>query len=438
MITKVDNDDRLIYRISVRSFVEFILRSGDIDNRRGNLGEAEAMLEGAKLHRKIQKSMGAGYSAEVALKLCLSEKKYDFIIEGRADGVYKSGDLHCIDEIKGMYMSMDDLTEPVPVHLAQAKCYAYMLSHEEKYDKMGVRMTYADLDTYEMKYFEYEYTYEELEKWFYDLYHEYTKWIEFEIKSRKKLINSGLKLQFPFPYREGQEELVKNVYVSILRKKNLFIEAPTGVGKTVSTVYPAVKALSARLSEKIFYLTSKTIVRTAAMDCFKKLIASGLKARVLTITAKDKVCFLEKRDCNPIACPYAKGYYDRVNDATFEFIKKDGVYDREAIAEFAREHEICPFEFSLDVSLWCDAIICDYNYVFDPNVYLRRFFEEGIKDNYIFLVDEAHNMVDRGRKMYSASINKEEVLRMKHFMISENMPIVARELVNLNKILLGL
>ena len=438
MIIKADNDDRLIYRISVRSFVEFILRSGDIDNRRGNLGEVDAMLEGAKLHRKIQKSMGDGYSAEVALKLCLFEDEYDFYIEGRADGVFKIGGINYIDEIKGVYMSMSELKEPIPVHLAQAKCYAYMLSKEENYDRMGVRMTYADLDTYETKYFEYEYTFEELTEWFNNLYHEYTKWIEFELAAGRELTDTGLKLQFPFPYRDGQEELVKNVYVSILRKKNLFIEAPTGVGKTISTVYPSVKALAAKLAEKIFYLTSKTIVRQAALDCFKKLIDKGLTIRALTITAKDKVCFLEKRECNPVECPYAKGYYDRVNDATFEFIQSPGIYDRERIVEFAREHELCPFEFSLDVSLWCDAIICDYNYVFDPNVYLRRFFEEGIPDSYIFLVDEAHNMVDRSRKMYSAAVNKEEVLRMKRFMVSENMPLVARELDNLNKILLSL
>ncbi|MBO4462507.1 MAG: ATP-dependent DNA helicase [Lachnospiraceae bacterium] len=439
MAKKVKNkEERLIYRVSVRTFVEFILRSGDIDNRRGNLGEAEAMLEGMKLHRRIQKSMDSGYSAEVALKLCLFEDDYDFILEGRADGVFKEGDLNKIDEIKGIYADMKTLDEPIEVHLAQAKCYAYMLATEEEYDKMGVRMTYADLDTYETKYFEYEYTYSELAKWFDNLYKEYKKWIEFEMAAKRKLIETGSNLEFPFSYREGQEELVKDVYRAILRKKNLFIEAPTGVGKTVSTIYPAVKALSMKLSEKIFYLTSKTIVRTAAMDCFGKLIDNGLKTRVITITAKDKVCFLEKRACNPIECPYAKGYYDKVNDATFEFIQREGVYDRETIAEFAREHEICPFEFSLDVSLWCDAIICDYNYVFDPNVYLRRFFEEGIADNFIFLVDEAHNMVDRARKMYSACINKEEVLRMKQFMISENMPLVARELDNLNKILLGL
>ncbi|MBE5902603.1 MAG: ATP-dependent DNA helicase [Lachnospiraceae bacterium] len=422
-------------RVSVRNFVEFLLRSGDIDERRGSARITDAMLMGSRIHRKIQQSMGGDYRAEVPLKMSFMEEEYEFCLEGRADGIFSSEEVTVIDEIKGMYADVESMAEPIEVHLAQAKCYAYLYAMDSYEEKMGVQLTYCNLDTEGVKRFYQEYTTKELEDWFLGLYREYKKWVDYRMEARKIRQASIKKLSFPYPYRDGQERLVKDVYLSILRKKVLFVEAPTGVGKTLCTVFPAVKAVGEELSEQIFYLTAKTITRTAAAEAFSLLMEKGYRARVLLITAKDKVCPLEERACNPEDCPYAKGYFDRVNDAVFDFLKEEGIFDRDRILSFAEERKLCPFEFSLDVSLWCDAIICDYNYVFDPNVYLKRFFNDGISGDYLFLVDEAHNLIDRGREMYSAVLYKESFLEVKRLMAPHSKR-VCRALDKCNKQLL--
>lgn len=424
-----------VIRVSVRNFVEFLMRTGDIDNRRGNLNPNDAMLQGSRIHRKIQQSAQGSYRAEVALKLRMEEKDFVFVLEGRADGIIEDDDGVMIDEIKGVYQDLTQMKEPVPVHEGQAKCYAYLYGTMQQLSRIRVQMTYCSLDTEEILRFVKEYTYEELENWFFGLYEEYKKWIYFRLEARARRQESIKSLDFPFPYREGQEQLVKDVYRSILREKQLFIQAPTGVGKTMCTVYPAVKAVGEDLAEQIFYLTAKTITRTAASDAFTLLYRQGYRGRVLIITAKEKMCPMEEMNCNPQDCPYAVGYYDRVNDAVYEWIEKDGIYDRTALSEFAGEKMLCPFEFSLDVSLWCDAVICDYNYVFDPNVYLKRFFADGIRGDYIFLVDEAHNLVERARTMYSAVLYKETFLEMKRLM-NPYSKRVTRALEACNRILL--
>ena len=241
----------------------------------------------------------------------------------------------------------------------------------------------------------------------------YEKWAKFQIEWRKVSRESIRQIQFPYAYREGQKELAMSVYRTILRKKKLFIQAPTGIGKTMATVFPAVKAVGEGLGDKLFYLTAKTITRTVAEQAFQTLKKQKLRYKVITLTAKEKICFCEEAVCNPEACPYAKGHYDRVNDAVFDLLTATDDMSRSNIEEYARKHEVCPFEMSLDVALWVDAVICDYNYVFDPNAHLRRFFSEGGKEDYLFLIDEAHNLVERAREMYSATLYKEEFLTAK-------------------------
>lgn len=424
--------EETIIRISVRSLVEFILREGDIDNRVSGSMEKDAMLLGGKIHRKIQSRMGTNYTAEVPLKIQMPCDGFVLQIEGRADGVLKDDGKVLIDEIKGILRSLEHLEAPVPVHLAQAKCYAYIYAVQNSLKCIDVQMTYCQMETEEIRRFCQEFEFQELQTWFQDLVTQYEKWAKFEIEWRNVRNDSIRQIEFPFPYREGQRDLVVSVYRTILRKKKLFIQAPTGVGKTMATVFPAVRAVGEGLGEKIFYLTAKTIMRTVAEQAFSLLKEKGLLYKTITLTAKEKICFCEEAECNPDACPYAKGHFDRVNDAVFDLITHSGDWSREVLEEQAKKHMVCPFEMSLDVSDWADAVICDYNYAFDPQAHLKRFFSESGKGEYLFLIDEAHNLVERGREMYSASLYKEDLLEVRKLVKAED-PKLAKGLSECNQ-----
>ena len=426
-----------VIRISVRNLVEFILREGDIDNRTGGGQDPENMQMGSRIHRKIQRQMGSDYQAEVPLKTEIVCDGFTLKIEGRADGLIHTKEQVMVDEIKGVLRELDRVQEPAGIHLAQAKCYASMVAEQEGLDEIGVQMTYCQMETEEVKRFQYSYQSNELKVWFDEVIRQYEKWAKFQIEWRKARNASIKGIEFPFPYRKGQRDLAVSVYRTILRKKKLFIQAPTGVGKTISTVFPAVKAVGEELGEKIFYLTAKTITRTVAEQAFETLREQNLKFKVITLTAKEKICFCEETSCNPDDCPYAKGHFDRVNDAVYELLMQEDVMSREVLEVQARKHKVCPFEMALDVSTWVDGVICDYNYVFDPDARLRRFFAEGGVGGYLFLIDEAHNLVERGRQMYSAELCKEDFLAVKKLVKGEA-PRFAKRLEACNKILLAM
>ena len=437
-----------VIRISVRALVEFILQSGDIDNRIAS-ADKDAMQMGARMHRKIQRQMGSSYHPEVTMKIQVPFEGFTLQIEGRADGVMETDEGTVIDEIKGVFKNLDTMKEPVQVHLAQAKCYAFIYGEQNGLDSMGVQMTYCHLETEEIRRFRSEYEMEELRKWFYELTDQYEKWARFQVEW-KKLRNQSIKqTEFPYEYREGQKDLVTSVYRTILRKKKLFIQAPTGVGKTMATVFPAVKAVGEELAEKLFYLTAKTITRTVAQQAFEILKegphrengqiseSEQMRYKTIVLTAKEKICFCDKAECNPDYCPYAKGHYDRINDAVYEMITETDDLSRSAIEQQAKKWQVCPFELGLDLSLWADAVICDYNYVFDPNARLKRFFGDNVKGEYLFLIDEAHNLVERGREMYSASLYKENIMKVRR-LVKERDGKLARQLEDCNKQLLAL
>ena len=365
-------------RISVRNLVEFVLRSGDLDNRRSQGGKKEAMQAGSRLHRKIQKRMGADYRSEVALKHQVREDEFSILLEGRADGIITETSGIVIDEIKCIYMDVERLEEPDPVHLAQALCYGYMYASEQDLDSVGIQLTYCNIETEQIRRFRQAKTREELEEWFQGLIHEYVKWARYLYHHSIRRTECLKELQFPYAYREGQKELAVSVYRSIARGRNLYIQAPTGIGKTLSCVFPGLKAIGEGYGEKLFYLTAKTITRSVAEETFELLRErENLYFSTVTITAKEKLCILEKPDCNPVACPRAKGHFDRVNDAVYEIIQEEQGITRETILAYAEKYQVCPFELCLDISSWVDGIICDYNYVFDPNVRLKRYFAEG-------------------------------------------------------------
>ena len=430
-----------IVRVSVRNLVEFILRGGDIDNRTSGSMDKEAMLMGGRLHRKIQRSMGSDYHAEISLKTEIPRDGFRIQVEGRADGIIiheETGETEVtVDEIKGVLRDLEHITEPVKVHLAQAKCYAYIYAGQKGLENIGVQLTYCHLDTEEIKRFEEKFTIDELKEWFDNLIRQYEKWARFQIEWEKTRNASIKKVEFPFSYRPGQRDVAAAVYRTILRRKKLFIQAPTGVGKTISTVFPAVKAVGEGLGDKIFYLTAKTITRTVAEQAFRTMKDQGLSMKVITLTAKEKICFCEETLCNPESCPYAKGHFDRVNDAVYDMLISGNEMNRSAIERQAEKFRVCPFELSLDISTWVDAVICDYNYVFDPNAHLKRFFSEGSSGNYIFLIDEAHNLVERGREMYSAVLYKEDLLELKR-QVKHLDARLARRLGDVNKLFLEL
>ena len=406
--------EKPIVRISVRNLVEFILRNGDLVSGSGTL-DKEAMLKGSRLHRKIQKQMGSHYQAEVSLKKDTEYEDLILRVEGRADGIFLQDEQFCIDEIKGVYKKLELMEEPVLVHRAQALCYAWIYLDAHDLEKIDIQMTYAHLDTEVIKRFRETLTRAELKQWYEELTDSYHKWLAYQIEWREKRNESMKKLEFPFEYRKGQRKMVSGIYHAISKKEQIFIQAPTGVGKTMSAVFPAVRAIGQGMAETVFYLTARTITRTVAQDAFEILRDRGLLFKVVTITAKEKLCFCDKPECDPEKCPYAKGHYDRINDAVYELWTTEQSFDRETLLRHAQKWQVCPFELSLDLAVWMDGVICDYNYVFDPNVYLKRFFGENVSGNYLFLIDEAHNLVDRGREMYSASISLDDVIETRKF-----------------------
>lgn len=406
--------EKPIVRISVRNLVEFILRNGDLVSGSGT-ADKEAMLKGSRLHRKIQKQMGSHYQPEVSLKKDTEYADLILRVEGRADGIFLQDEQFCIDEIKGVYKKLELMEEPVLVHRAQALCYAWIYLDAHDLEKIDIQMTYAHLDTEVIKRFRETLTRAELKQWYEELTDSYHKWLAYQIEWRKKRNESMENLEFPFAYRKGQRKMVSGIYHAISKKEQIFIQAPTGVGKTMSAVFPAVRAIGQGMAETVFYLTARTITRTVAQDAFEILRDRGLLFKVITITAKEKLCFCDKPECDPEKCPYAKGHYDRINDAVYELWTTEQSFDRETLLRHAQKWQVCPFEMSLDLAVWMDGVICDYNYVFDPNVCLKRFFGENVSGNYLFLIDEAHNLVDRGREMYSASICLNDVIETRKF-----------------------
>ena len=441
------------FNISVRNLVEFMCLGGDIDNRDTGVADVKVMQEGARLHRKIQHSMGSNYRAEVLLRNkeeLTSEGgiEYELRIEGRADGIIADieededgnklpiGEV-TIDEIKTMQSDVGKLKEPVYVHKAQAMVYAYIYLTRYNLESINVQLTYCNTETEKIVRFKEQYDSESIIKWYRELVAGFKKWMDYVFDERAERNASIQKLHFPFEYREGQKKLVASVYHTVKEQKVLYIQAPTGVGKTISTVYPAVQSCGNGLTDKIFYLTSKTITRTVAEETYAILRDAGLHFRTVTLTAKDKICHLDEHNCNPEVCEYARGHFDRVNEAVYDIITNEAVINRDTILQYSVKHKVCPYEMSLDVSYWCDGIICDYNYAFDPDSSLKRYFGDGGKGNYVFLVDEAHNLVDRAREMYSATLVKEDFLACKR-VVKDMDKRLASYLEKCNKYLLEL
>lgn len=394
-------------KIGIRQLVEFVLRAGDLSSSSNSQNTA---LEGARIHRKLQKTGGENYEKEVYVKRTVTMADEEYVIDGRADGVIQTSDSLLIEEIKTSDPDFEDLSEnTLTLYWSQAKVYGAILTHDLDMPEVTIRLTYYQRTTDKITKTEHTYQREDLQTFFDGLIEEYRSWLVMRSDWRKKRNESIQKLAFPFKeYRNGQRDLAVAVYKTVALKKRLFVEAPTGTGKTISTLFPSVKAMGEGLSDRLFYLTAKQSTRSVAEKGLQLMVDKGMQIKSITLTAKDKIIFPEEVDVAPEDNPYMIGYYDRLKDGIRDVFEHENQIVRPTIEKYAKKHMLDPFEFSLDISTFMDVIICDYNYLFDPIVYLQRFFSQPDDSNF-FLVDEAHNLVSRSRDMYTAQVDDRKI-----------------------------
>ena len=407
--------------LSVRELCRLALLSGDLDLRAGGRASADRVALGAKIHRKLQATAGAMYNAEVAFTHTVLHHGICSEVSGRADGVIRAGTRDfTVDEIKTVSGKAFSLP-PSPMHDAQVKCYAYFLCKEKNLSEIKTRLTYYRREDEKIKHTTSTHTFEELEGFYFDLLSRVEYRAQILVERENILLPSVQSGRFPYSnVRNGQDIMLRECYRDIRAGKRLFIQAPTGTGKTVSSLYPAIRALGEGYCDKIFYLTAKASTRREAYRASADIYKAGSHLRTIVIGARERMCQNEmaKRDavgisrhCNAKDCPYAVGFYDKLGAALCELLSEKKGYSISAVEETAKKYGICPYEFQLELSEFCDTVICDYNYAFDPQIYLRRYFEDEAveKNRYVFLVDEAHNLGDRACDMYSVVLQNTQI-----------------------------
>lgn len=390
--------------ISAKEIAELLYGSGNITSDRLMMVRAE---EGIQIHQFWQSQYTENDQKEVVV--AAEYRADDFLIDisGRIDGITIREGFVVLEEIKSTRMDLELIDETTtPAHLAQAKLYAYMYCFANNLNKIIVRLTYITVQDHEVKMIDKSLTFKTLERYFIKTMTEYLDWIKVIDLHEEARMKSIAGLNFPFAeYRSNQRELMGHVYRSIMDKDILYAIAPTGIGKTIAVLFSSLKTINVP-RQKIFYLTAKNDGKRVAIDTIDLLEKSGLVAKTCEITAKDSMCLLKERDCDPEVCKYAKGYYNRIYKAIDDVFRNESLLTKEKIISYGKHHRVCPFELSLDISNYCDIIIADYNYAFDPRAHLIRYFEDTTYEP-ILLVDEAHNLVSRSREMYSATLTNE-------------------------------
>ncbi len=419
--------------VAVGRLVEFVLQAGDLTA--GGFQRRDRAQLGTQGHRRVQRSRPAGYESEVEIAYQVEGAEPPLEVRGRIDGLYTNTEPVILEEIKTTTLSLALANEQHnPLHWAQAQCYAYMYTRRQQLNEISIHLTYYHLDSQQEKTFERHYSFAELQTFFNALITPYLDWMRKMDAWQARRDQSIQQLNFPYEaYRPGQREMAVAVYKAIRDNERLYVQSPTGVGKTIAALFPAVKALGQGLADKIFYLTAKTSGRLAAEKALEDMRQANLAFRSITLTAKEKICFCPPVLCDAERCVFAQDYFGKAKKA-LEAIDQAQAYTRPVIEEIARRYQLCPFEFSLDLALWMDGVICDYNYAFDPRVYLHRFFDFST-EAYLFLVDEAHNLPDRARAMYSAELDKKTVLDLQHT-LKPHLPALAKKLGAINKVLL--
>jgi len=419
--------------VSVRSLVDFALQAGDLTT--GGFHKRDRAQAGTQGHKRVQRSRPDEYQSEVEIAYRIEGAIPPMEVRGRIDGLYTDEESVVIEEIKTTTLRLDLVQEDHDLlHWAQVQCYAFMYAQQNNLRGLRIHLTYYHLGSREEKTFERSFSLNDLESFFSNLIAPYLDWYRKVSEWQVDRDQSIQQLEFPYDdYRPGQRDMAVAVYKAIRANDHLYVQSPTGVGKTIAALFPAVKAVGQGLAAKIFYLTAKTPGRLVAEKALEDMRRANLQFRSVTLTAKEKICFCPPVNCDPEVCVYSRGYFERNKRALAE-IDRHQAFSRPVIEEIARQYQICPFEFSLDLALWMDCIICDYNYVFDPRVYLHRFFDI-VSEPYVFLIDEAHNLPDRARSMFSAELEKRTVLDLQR-KLKPNLPELAKKLNTINKILL--
>jgi Rad3-related DNA helicase len=427
------NDAPREITISVRELAEWAYPEGDLESAFQRRGKAQKAVHA---HKKLQADRPAAYQREVVVETRVEERDFSLLLRGRIDGVLREDGRTVVEEIKTTYEALEHMT-PHRSHVAQAKLYAHIYGSKKKLEPIEIHLTYYNLGTGEIRQFPLSGNRRDLNRFFLGTVSSYLNALR-EQDRRREVRNASIRnLTFPYPaYRQGQESFADEVSQGIIEGNKLFARAPTGIGKTAAVLYPAVKSMADGMCDRIFYLTARTTTRHIAEATLRRMRENGAKVKSVTLTAKAKICFLEEEICVPGKCPFAKDYYVRVGDALRESARQEEL-DRQGIEKYAAKHRVCPFEFSLDAALGADCIICDYNYLFDPRVFLRRFFVSP-KERFIFLIDEAHNLVDRTRQMYSASLEKRDFLSLLRRVDQESSPELFAGLDGINASLLAI
>ena len=400
--------DLPFFRLSVHQLVDFLLREGDIDNRIYNLSSME---EGTRLHEEYQRTRPGSYTAELPLKETFVREKGTIELSGKADGLdFDLSGTPVIEEIKS---TVDDLDHFASVqakwHFAQAECYALMYLHAHpEVQKAHIRLIYLSQTDSKKKANRSEHlSLKELEEKVGGYLDDYLDFFAGAAALKEERNKSLQRLTFPCPsYRLGQREMMKAVYRTARDGAYTLIEAPTGVGKTVSALYAALKSLSLGEYERLFYFTAKTTGAKAAEDTLDLLREEGAHLSHSSLIGKERMCLTPGASCNPDECPYAKDYYPKMRAAVKELYGKREDFSAKFVKEYGEEKGMCPFELSLDLSLYSDVVVADYNYLIDPLARLARYFVESDSSTTCFgLFDEAHNLVERGRECYGATLS---------------------------------
>ena len=398
-----------MHKIAVKELAYFICSSGNLTNEYFSNRDLEI---GTLAHKYVQSKYNEKSIKEYYIKETINYLGEDYLVHGFIDGLLNINDEIIIEEIKSTNEELDLITTDYhKEHLAQLKIYAYLYSILNNVDLVHIRLTYVSIVDYETKSFDSLLKQEELEDFFFYVLEEYIKFLNLIDDAEKEKVKTIKEIEFPFVNKRlGQRDLMSATYLALSNNEILYAIAPTGIGKTMACMFSALKTL--KKLDKLFYLTAKGSGKNAPLDAVKLLAKNGLKIKTIDITAKSKICNRGSKNCNPEECPFAVGYFDRLKKAAFEIFDGYDIYDRDLILDISNKHNICAFEFSLFLSYYCDIIIADYNYVFDPHARLIRYFEDDTYNPKV-LVDEAHNLIQRSKEMYSAMITSKDLRELR-------------------------